>query len=99
MITEITTYQPAAGVSHDELLEASKAFDKNYCSRCKGLIRRTFLKTETGYMDIFLWQSQADVEQVQATFMQDEDAMAFAKLLNPESLSMDNYETLDVFEV
>lgn len=98
MIVEVTTYQPAEGVSHDQLMQASKAFDKNYCARCKGLIRRQVLKTESGYMDIFLWQTRADVEHVQATFLQDEDAMAYGKLLDPESLTMDNYELLDSFE-
>ena len=98
MIIEITTYKPADGVTHDELVSASKDFDKTYCARCKGLIRRNFVKTDEGYMDIFLWESMADVEYVQATFMQDEDALAFAKHLNPETLTMNNYESLDVFE-
>lgn len=95
MIVEITTYKPADGVTHDALMAASKAFDRDYCSRCKGLIRRQFLKTEDGYMDIFLWESRADVEHVQATFMQDADALAFAKFLNPETLTMNNYDVLD----
>lgn len=55
-------------------------------------------KTEDGYIDIFLWESKADVEHVQATFMQDSDAVAFAKCLNPETLTMQNYEVLDVYE-
>jgi len=98
MIVEITTYKPAEGISHDALMKASKEFDKNYCARCKGLIRRQFVKTNDGYMDIFLWENMADVEHVQATFMQDNDALAFAKYLNPETLTMNNYESLDVYE-
>lgn len=98
MIVEITTYRPAGGVTHEALLHASKEFDKNYCARCKGLISRNFLRTNDGYMDIFKWESKADVEQVQATFMQDSDALAFAKYLDPETLTMDNYEVLDVYE-
>lgn len=98
MIVEITTYKPVDGITHEELIKASKDFDNNYCSRCKGLIRRNFLKTDDGYMDIFFWESKADVEHVQATFMQDNDALAFAKYLNPETLTMNNYETLDVYE-
>ena len=98
MIIEITTYKAAQGIGHEALVEASKAFDQNYCARCKGLISRDFLKTEAGYMDIFKWQSLADVEHVQATFMQDKDAVAFAQFLNPETLTMHNYEVLDVFE-
>lgn len=98
MIIETTTYRPADGITHEELMNASKKFDKNYCARCKGLIRRHFLKTDDGYMDIFLWETKADVEHVQATFMQDNDALAFAKHLNPETLTMNNYETLDLYE-
>ncbi|MDC0002845.1 hypothetical protein OAE19_00455 [Porticoccaceae bacterium] len=98
MIIEITTYKPANDVIQEELIAASKAFNSNYCSRCKGLIRRQFLKTEDGYMDIFLWESQADVEHVQATFMQDSDAVTFAKFLNPETLTMQNHEVLEVYE-
>lgn len=98
MIIEITTYKPAHGVTHEALMAASKDFDKNYCSRCKGLIRRQFVKTQDGYMDIFLWESKADVEHVQATFMQDGDAVAFAKFLNPETLTMQNYEVLETYE-
>jgi hypothetical protein len=86
MIIEITTYKPADGVTPEELMAASNAFNRDYCSRCKGLIRRQFLKTEDGYMDIFLWKTKADVEHVQATFMQDDDAVAFSKFLNPETL-------------
>lgn len=98
MIVEITTYKTAEGVSQEDLMKASKQFDQNYCSRCKGLISRHFLKTDNGYMDIFKWRSKEDVEHVQATFMQDEDAVAFAKLLNPETLTMHNYEVLDIYE-
>jgi len=98
MITEITTYKAADGISHDALMAASKAFDRDYCSRCRGLIRRQFLKTDEGYMDIFLWESLADVERVQATFMQDKDAVAFAQFLNPDTLTMQNHEVLDIYE-
>jgi len=34
----------------------------------------------------------------QATFMEDADAMAYAKHLDPETLTMHNYELLDSFE-
>lgn len=98
MIVEMTTYQAADGVSHDQLLDASKKFDRNYCSRCKGLISRCFLKTPEGYMDIFKWQSKADVEYVQSTFMQDADALAFAKMIDPISLTMQNLDVLDCYE-
>ncbi len=98
MIIEITTYKPVEGVTHDKFMHASKEFDRNYCARCNGLIRRHFLKTEDGYMDIFLWRSKADVEHVQATFMQDADALAFAKFLNPNTFTMHNYELLDIYE-
>lgn len=98
MIVEITTYKRANGISHEEFMAASRAFDSNYCSRCKGLIRRQLLKTQDGYMDIFLWESKEDVEQVQATFMQDRDAASFAKCLNPETLTMQNYEVLGTYE-
>ena len=99
MIIEITTYKLADGVTHKELVQASKLFDEQYCSRCKGLISRDFLRTEDGYMDVFKWETLADVERVQATFMNDQDAMAFAKLLNPEALTMHNYEVLDSYKV
>jgi len=98
MIIEITTYNTVDGVTHDELIQASKDFDKNYCARCKGLVSRQFLKTDNGYMDIFKWESKEDVEHVQATFMEDADALAFAKNLNPETLTMQNYEVLDSYE-
>ena len=98
MIVEITTYKPADDITHDELIKASKEFDKNYCARCKGLVRRHFLRTNEGYMDVFLWESMADVEYVQATFMEDSDALAFAKYLNSETLTMNNYEVLDSYE-
>ncbi len=99
MIIETTTYKPAEGVTHKELMRASEEFNKNYCARCKGLVSRQFLKTEEGYMDIFLWESKEDVEHVQATFMQDADALAFAKYLDPQTLTMNSYEVLDTFEI
>ncbi len=98
MIIEITTYNIVDGVTHEELMQASKEFDQNYCARCKGLISRQFLKTDDGYMDIFKWESKADVEHVQATFMEDSDALAFAKYLDPKTLTMQNHEVLDTYE-
>lgn len=98
MIVEITTYKPAEGVSHEQLVEASKAFDQNYCARCKGLISRCFVKTDEGYMDIFKWETKADVEYVQSTFMQDQDALAFAKVIDPESLTMQNLDVIDAYD-
>lgn len=98
MIIEITTYKTAAGVTHEELMQASKDFDQNYCARCKGLISRQFAKTANGYMDIFKWQTKQDVEHVQATFMDDADALAYARHLDPNSLTMNNYELLDSYE-
>ncbi|QIE58046.1 hypothetical protein G5B37_00220 [Rasiella rasia] len=95
MIVEITTYKTAKNVTHKELLIASKAFNKDYCSKCRGLISRQFLKTENGYMDIFVWKSKEAVEHVQETFMQDTDAMKFASLTDVNSLTMKNYEVLE----
>ena len=98
MIVETTTYQAAKGISHDQLIEASKSFDKNYCARCKGLISRHIMKTNEGYMDIFKWETKEDVEYVQSTFMQDQDALAFAKLIDPDTLTMQNLDVLDCYE-
>ena len=98
MITEITTYKLAQGVTHDEFISASKIFDRNYCARCKGLISRHFVKTEDGYMDIFQWESKVAVENVKATFMQDSDALEFAKLLDSKTLTMHSYEVLNFYE-
>ncbi|WP_158655216.1 hypothetical protein [Flavivirga eckloniae] len=98
MIVEITTYKAAENVTHEEILLASKAFNKNYCSKCTGLISRQFLKTEDGYMDIFVWKSKEDVERVQKTFMQDENAMNFANLTDSSSLTMKNYEVIESVE-
>ncbi len=95
MIVEITTYKTAENVTHEELLLASKVFNKDYCSKCKGLVSRQFLKTEDSYMDIFVWKSKEDVEKVHKTFMQDENAMKFASLTDSNSLTMKNYEILE----
>ncbi len=95
MIVEITTYKAANNVTHEALLLASEAFNKNYCAKCKGLVSRQFLKTDEGYMDIFVWKSKADVENVQQTFMQDANAMKFANLTDTNSLTMKNYEVLE----
>ncbi|SIT11915.1 hypothetical protein SAMN05421766_11142 [Zobellia uliginosa] len=98
MIVEITTYKTAENVTHEELLLASKAFNKDYCSKCKGLISRQLLKTEGGYMDIFIWKNKEDVEHVQKTFIQNKDAMKFASLTDVNSLTMKNYEVLETSE-
>jgi len=98
MIIEITSYSPAPNVSEEELLQASNHFNKTYCSRSKGLIRRQFLKSEKGYLDIFFWKSKEDVERVQETFMQDEDALKFASMIDSDSFSMKNYEVLGTYE-
>lgn len=97
MIIEITKYKPVEGLTHEELLQASKNFDRDYCSKCIGLIRRQFVKTDSGYMDIFTWKSKEDVERIQATFMQDKDALEFARHIDTESLTMSNHELLDSF--
>ena len=97
MIVEITTYKTAENVTHEELLLASEAFTKDYCSKCKGLISRQFLKTDDGYADIFVWKSRKDVERVQKTFMQDENAMKFASLTDSNSMTMKSYEVLETY--
>ena len=79
-------------------MAASRRFDQRYCSRCAGLVRRHVLETEDGYMDVFVWSTLEAVEHVQATFMQDPDAVAYGKLLDPESFTMNNYTVLDSFE-
>lgn len=95
MIVEITSYKAAENVSHEEILLASKAFNKDYCSKCKDLISRQFLKTEEGYMDIFVWKNKAALEQVQKTFMEDKNAMKFAGLTAVNSLVMKSYEVIE----
>ncbi len=97
MIIEITTYKSAENISNEAILLASETFNKDYCSRCKGLISRQFLKTDDGYMDIFLWKSKGDVENVQRTFMQDEDALKFAKMIDSTRLTMKNYEVIKTY--
>ncbi len=97
MIIEITTYKTAENVTEETLKLASDAFNKNYCSRSKGLIKRHFIKTENGYMDIFLWKNKEDVERVQKTFMQDEEALKFAKLIDSTSFTIQNYEVLGTY--
>lgn len=97
MIIEITTYTLADGLTHEELTQASKDFTKDYCLRCKGLISRELLKTDKGYMDIFKWESKADAERVQATFMEDIDALKFAKHLNQDTLSMNTYKVIESY--
>ncbi|NMH87244.1 hypothetical protein [Flavivirga algicola] len=98
MIIEITKFKLKDGITEDEFNKASLEFNKTYCMRCPGLIRRHLVKTEVGYMDIFLWRSQEDVENVQKTFMQDEDAVKFAKLLDSTSFEMKNYEAIGVYD-
>lgn len=98
MIVEITTYKRAEGVGHEELMHASREFDMNYCSRCAGLISRYVLRDGDGYMDVFIWESRSAVEHVQATFMDDPQAVAFAKLLDPNSFTMGNHEVLAAFD-
>lgn len=95
MIVEITTYCKDPKVTHEELVLASEAFNKNYCSQCKGLISRQFLKTENGYADIFVWESNEDVEHIQKTFMQNPHAMKFANLTDAKSIKMKNYKVLN----
>ncbi|MFI0430533.1 hypothetical protein [Mariniflexile sp. HMF6888] len=95
MIVEITTYKVAENITHEELLLASETFNRDYCSRCKGLISRQLLKTDDGYMDIFLWESKEAVDYVQKTFMQDEDALKLAKMIDSSSLTMTNYEIIE----
>ena len=53
MIIEITTYKATAGITHRQLMQASKEFDQNHYARYQGLISRQWAKTPTGYMDIF----------------------------------------------
>ncbi|TGV02360.1 antibiotic biosynthesis monooxygenase family protein [Flavivirga rizhaonensis] len=98
MIIEITTYKLASGITEEAFLQASNAFNKDYCSRSKGLISRQFLKTDDGYLDIFFWESKEDVERVQETFMQDKDALKFARMIDSMSFSMKNYEVIGTYD-
>lgn len=42
--------------------------------------------------------TRQDVEHVQATFMENADALAYADHLDPETLTMHNYELLGSYE-
>ncbi|WP_147296667.1 hypothetical protein [Flagellimonas nanhaiensis] len=97
MIIEITKFQLKDGVTEDIFNQASLEFNKNYCSRCEGLVRRHLVKTDNGYMDIFLWKSREHVEKVQETFMQDEDAMKFASMIDTVGFEMKNYEAVGIY--
>ena len=94
MIIEITKYKPLVHITHKELISASQKFEKNYCSKCTGLIMRHFLQTDDGYMDIFYWKSKTNAEKVKATFMQNPDALEFAKHLAPKTITMHNHKVL-----
>ncbi len=98
MIVEITKFKLKDGITEDQFHQASLEFNKNYCSRCKGLIRRYLVKTNDGYKDIFLWKSKKDVERVQKTFINDVDAMKFANLIDSVSFEMKNYSAIGVYD-
>lgn len=104
MYIQLASAQLKEGVSEAQLLEASAAFQKNFVSQQKGIVRRILVKAaHGGYADLVFFESKEDAERVAAAEATSEHCRALFQLLQPPepglpSSSVLSFEHLRTYE-
>jgi hypothetical protein len=77
------------GVTEAQLLEASEAFQRNFVSKQKGIVRRILVKAKHGgYADIVFFESKEDAERVAEAEATNEHCATLFQLLQPPDPSL-----------
>jgi len=84
MYIQLAPAQLREGVDEAQLLEASNAFQENFVSKQKGIVRRILLKAKHGgYADLIFFESKEDADRVAQVEATSEHCLALFQLLQP----------------
>jgi hypothetical protein len=87
LVVEFAPFSLAEGVSEEELIAASDAFQRDFLEHQPGFVRRETLKGANGrWTDLVYWRSKTDVERAVAAVEGNPACRAFFRLLdfNPQ---------------
>lgn len=65
MYIDTISYQLADGVGEEQLLEVAQKVIDSWMSGLDGFVSWSINKTETGYRDLVVWQSQDDAKRAE----------------------------------
>lgn len=98
-VVEIVRLQPASGISEDDFLAASDAFEQDYMRHRSGFIRRTLLRGNEGEWAVLVdWESVEDAEASMEAFPNDPASAPFNDVLDPATFDMKRYVVEKTFE-
>jgi hypothetical protein len=89
MYIQLAPAQLKEGVDEAQLLEASEAFQRDFVSNQKGIIRRILVKAKHGgYADIVFFESKEDADRVAEAEATSAHCAALFQLLQPPDPSL-----------
>jgi hypothetical protein len=98
-VVEILRLRPANGVSEEDFLAASDAFEQDYMRHRSGFIRRTLLRGADGDWAVTVdWAPLADAEASMDAFPTDPASAPFNAVLDPGAFEMKRYEVARIFD-
>lgn len=81
---QLASAQLKEGVDEAQLLEASEAFQENFVSKQKGIVRRILVRAKHGgYADLVFFESKEDADRVAQAEATSEHCLALFQLLQP----------------
>jgi hypothetical protein len=89
MYIQLVPAQLKEGVDEAQLLDASDAFQRNFVSNQKGIIRRILVRAKHGgYADIVFFESKEDADRVADAEASSEHCAALFQLMQPPDPSL-----------
>jgi heme-degrading monooxygenase HmoA len=95
-VIEIAIFRLRAGTERARFLEAARAVDA--ALRCMtGFMSRELLEEEEGeWVDLIRWASQDDAQRSIEALSRAPEAQSFLELIDPESVRLHHYRTIDL---
>ena len=95
-IIDVWTFRLAGDVDEGIFLEADRRVQERYMLSHPGFLRRTTARGDDGeWAVIMLWRSRDEAEAPEGALRDDPVVAAFASLLDPSSVGVHRYATLD----
>jgi hypothetical protein len=97
-VIEIMTFRLAAGTDEASFLDADRRVQVEFIPRHPGFMRRTTARgvtTDGEWAVVVLWGSSSDADASRALAARHPAAQAFDALVDPSSVDVRRYETLE----
>ncbi|MDH5376748.1 MAG: hypothetical protein OEX00_00320 [Gammaproteobacteria bacterium] len=96
-ITVLAKIKLAKGCTEKDLLAASDTFQKEFVAHEKGVLRRELVKkSDDEYLDIILFRSQKDFEEVMEREQNSEVCHQFFSVMDMDA--MDESEAVEIYQ-